>query len=106
MTDVDDAARSLAATEGSLDELPAVAVHVDGPTVTVVVGLPSGDRFEEDLTIPPVWGMNCRLKRLLDAYALGPDDAEKLEGETVPCTRSVEGDGLSFGLDHEALADR
>ena len=105
MTDIDDVAHSLATTRGSLDELPVVAVRVDDPTVTVVLGLPSGDRFEEDLTIPPVWGMNCRLKTLLDAYDLALDDAEDLEGETVPCTRSVEDGGLSFALDLDALAE-
>ncbi|MFC5973850.1 hypothetical protein ACFPYI_21210 [Halomarina salina] len=105
MTDIDDVADSLAATQGSLDDLPVVAVRVDDPMVTVVLGLPSGDRFEEALTIPPVWGMNCRLKTLLDAYDLALDDVEDLEGETVPCTRSVEGSGLSFGLDLDSLAE-
>ncbi|MFD1515746.1 hypothetical protein [Halomarina rubra] len=104
MPDIDETARSLTATRGSLDELPVVAVRVDDPTVTVVLGLPSGDRFEEELTVPPVWGMNCRLKTLLDAYSLALDDVTSLEGETVPCTRSVEGDGLTFGLDLDALS--
>lgn len=104
--DIDDLARDLsAAREGDLDERPVVGVADDGDAVTLTLGLPSGDRFSRRLARPPVWGANCDLKRLLDACGLGPDEVEALEGETVPCTRSVVDGDLEFAIDFDALAD-
>jgi hypothetical protein len=43
------------------------------------------------------------LKRLLDAFGLGPDEADELVGERVPCDRAVREDGIHFWVDVDAL---
>lgn len=103
--EIDKVAESLSTVRsgGSLDELEVGDVRDGDHEVTVVLELPSGDRVTETFSKPPVWGTNCDLKTLLDAFGLGPESVEELVGETVPCQREVAGSGITFEVDVEAL---
>lgn len=102
--DVDSIAADLSdVTDGDLEEAPVVAVEDSPETVTVTLELPSGTQFTDSFDRPPVWGSNCELKRLLDAFGLGPDDVDGLVGERLPCDREVRDDGIHFWVDVDAL---
>lgn len=106
--EIDKVAASLSTVKagGSLDELAVADVTDEGHEVTVVLELPSGDEVSQTFSKPPVWGSNCDLKTLLDAFGLGPDRTDELVGETVPCKREVTGTSMSFEIDLAELADR
>jgi hypothetical protein len=102
--DVESIAADLSdVTGGELDRAPVVAVE-DGPeAVALTLELPSGTQFSDRFDRPPVWGPNCELKRLLDSFDLGPDEADELVGKRVPCDREVREDGIHFWVDVDAL---
>jgi len=103
--EIDKVAESLSTVRagGSLDELRVAAVEETSHEVEVVLELPSGDRVRQTFSKPPVWGTNCELKTLLDAYDLGPDDVDELVGRAVPCEREVSGSGITFEIDVDDL---
>lgn len=102
---VEAAADSLNAVRegGDLSDVRVSRIDRDGHEVTVTLTLPSGTTFTDDFSVPPVWGANCDLKRLLDAYGLGPDSMNELVGESVPCSREVRDGGLELHVDVDAL---
>jgi hypothetical protein len=103
--DIDEAAEQLSVVQSgdALEQVPITDVEETATTVELELSLPSGDSFEETLSKPPVWGSNCELKTLLDAFGLGPDSVGDLDSKTVPCERTVTDDGLSFEIDFEVL---
>lgn len=103
--DIDDIADALGAVRagGDLSTLPVSAVSDDGTTVTVELKTPAGNVFKRELKRPPVWGANCKLKTLLDAYGLGPDNVEELQGRELPVRREVVDGRPRFELDFEQL---
>jgi len=103
--EIDKVAESLSTVRsgGSLDELRVGEVRDGTHELTLVLELPSGDQVTETFSKPPVWGTNCDLKTVLDAFGLGPENPEQLVGKTVPCNREVTGSGITFEVDVEAL---
>jgi hypothetical protein len=105
--DIDNIADALGAVKagGDLSRLPVSAVHDDGQAVTIELKTPANNVFRRELKRPPVWGPNCDLKRLLDAYGLGPDDVQELQGKEVPVQREVAAGRPTFQIDFAALGD-
>ncbi|MFB6188632.1 MAG: hypothetical protein ABEI57_02000 [Halapricum sp.] len=103
--DIDDIADALGAVKagGDLSTLPVSAVHDDGVTVTIELKTPAGNIFDRELKRPPVWGANCKLKTLLDACGLGPEEVQQLVGKELPVKREVRGSRPRFELDLDAL---
>jgi hypothetical protein len=91
--------------DADLDRVPVVAVEDGAERVELTLELSSGTRFSHSLSRPPVWGPNCELKTVLDAFGLGPDEVGELVGRRLPCERSVREDGIRFSVDAAALAD-
>lgn len=104
--DVDDAVDQLTVvTSGdSLASIPVVAVDEGPHEVTLTLELPSGDRFDDTFTKPPVWGPNCDLQDLLDHVGIGPDELGDLVGRRLPCDRSVRENGIEFYVDRNELS--
>ncbi|MCU4718508.1 hypothetical protein [Halapricum hydrolyticum] len=105
--DIDAIADALGAVKAgaSRSRLPVVSVADDGQTVTLVLQTPGGNSVERDLKRPPVWGPNCKLKTLLEAYDLGPDEVEQLQGKSLPVDREIVDGRPRFDLDFDRLAD-
>lgn len=103
--DIDDAVDELADVQAGsdLDAIPIVDVAETGTTVTVTLGLPSGNEFVDEFTKPPVWGANCELQSFLDAMGVGPNELDELVGMSVPAEREVGTSGLEFSIDREAV---
>jgi hypothetical protein len=104
--DIDTTADALSNVQSNedLDTVAIVDVTEDGHEVCVHLQLPGSPNFEQRFERPPVWGANCDLKRVLDAYGLGPDEIEALVGQQVPVTREVVDGTLHFEIDIEALS--
>lgn len=104
--DIDDIADSLGAVRagGDLSTLPVSSVTDDGATVELRLKTPAGNIFTRELKRPPVWGPNCQLKTLLDAYGLGPDEASALEGTELPVKRHIVDGRPRFEIDFKAIA--
>jgi len=104
--DVDDVVDQLTVvTSGeALDSIPITDVSESETAVRLRLRLPSGDTFDETVSKPPVWGSNCDLKTLLDAFDLAPDSIDRLEGVSVPCDREITDTGIDFEIDFEELA--
>lgn len=102
---IDRIAESLedVATDGDLDRVRVAAVEERDDSVDVVLELPSTDRFTHTLEKPPVWGTNCALSTVLEAYDVPRDDPKRLVDERVPCTRRVEDGSLEVEIDVAAL---
>lgn len=105
--DIDDIADALGAVKagGDLSQLPVSAVQDDGQTVTIELKTPANNIFRRELKRPPVWGSNCDLKRLLDAFGLGPDEVQELKGKEIPVQREVAAGRPTFQIDFDALGD-
>lgn len=103
--DIDAIADALGAVKAgvSRSRLPVTSVEDDGQTVTLVLETPGGHKVERELKRPPVWGPNCELKTLLDAYGLGPDEVERLKGKSLPVDRETVGGRPRFDLDLDAI---
>ena len=73
--DIDTTADALASVQSNddLDTVEIAEVTEEGHDVCFHLQLPGSPNFEQRFKRPPVWGANCDLKRLLDAYDLGPD---------------------------------
>lgn len=104
--DIDDIADSLGAVKAGKDlsTLPVSSVEDDGDIVRINLKTPSGNVFSRELKRPPVWGPNCKLKTLLDALELGPNEVQALEGMALPVRRDVVDGRPRFELDLDALA--
>ena len=105
--DIDDIADSLGAVKAGTDlsTLPVSSVEDDGTTVTIRLKTPAGNIFTRELKRPPVWGANCKLKTLLSAYDLGPEEVGQLEGRDLPVTRTVVDGRPRFEVDFDALPE-
>ncbi|MFC4408042.1 hypothetical protein [Haloarchaeobius iranensis] len=103
--DIDDAVDELADVQAGsdLESVPIVGVAETNATVSVTLGLPSGNEFVDEFTKPPVWGANCELQSFLDAMGVGPDELDELVGRTVAAEREVGTSGLEFSIDREAV---
>jgi len=103
--DIDAIADALGAVKAGTDHsrLPVSAVTDDGQTVTIELKTPAGNVFRRELKRPPVWGPNCDLKRLLDAFDLGPDEVSRLKGKKIPVKREVAAGRPTFQIDFGAL---
>lgn len=106
--DIDDIADSLGAVKAGRDlsTLPVSSVEDDGTTVTIRLKTPAGNVFERELKRPPVWGANCKLKTLLSAYDIDPENVAALEGVDLPVERTVVDGRPRFELDFEVIAER
>lgn len=106
--DIDDIADSLGAVKAGddLSTLPVSSVEDDGDVVTLCLKTPAGNVFERELKRPPVWGANCKLKTLLSAYDLGPDEVDSLAGLDLPVRRDIVDGRPRFELDFEAIEAR
>ena len=104
--DIDNTAEALASvrSNGNLDTVEIVAVTEESHKVCFHFQLPGGAALEEWFKRPPVWGANCDLKRVLDAYGLGPDETEQLIGKQVPVNREVIDGTLQFEIDIAELS--
>lgn len=104
---IDDAASELDVVQSGdrLSSIPIETVEETDTAVTLVLSLPSGDQFETSLEKPPVWGSNCDLETLLDAYDLGPDSIDDLAGQTVPCDVQIGAGTVDVTLDVDALTE-
>lgn len=105
--DIDNIADALGAVRagGDLSRLPVSAVQDDGQTVTIELKTPANNVFRRELKRPPVWGSNCQLKTLLDAFDLGPEEVSALEGKEIPVQRDVAAGRPTFQIDFDALGD-
>jgi len=103
--DIDNTAEALDSvrSNGDLDTVEIVEITEESHEVCLHLQLPGSPDFEQWLNRPPVWGANCDLKRVLDAYGLGPDDVEQLVGKQVPVNREVIDGTLNFEIDIEDL---
>jgi len=103
--DIDDVADELTVVQsgGELSSVPVASVTEGQTAVTITLELPSGDRFDVSMEKPPVWGSNCQLQTLLDAYQLDPDAIDELVGETIPCEVDVGAGSVDVTPDVEAL---
>jgi hypothetical protein len=103
--DIDDVADELTVVQSGdgLSSVPVADVVETADTVTVTLELPSGDQFDIEMEKPPVWGTNCRLQTLLDAYDLGPDSIDELTGRTIPCDVDVGPGNVEITPDVDAL---
>ncbi|QSG08371.1 hypothetical protein [Halapricum desulfuricans] len=106
--DIDAIADALGAVKAGTDRstLPVRSVADDGDIVRISLETPAGNVFERELKRPPVWGPNCELKTLLDAYDLGPDEVDALKGKALPVRREVVDGRPRFELDLDALSDK
>jgi len=104
--DIDTTADALASVQsnGDLETVEIVAVSEANHEVCFRLQLPGSPTFEQRFKRPPVWGANCDLKRILDAYDLGPDEIEQLIGTQVPVTREVIDGSLHFEIAIEELS--
>ncbi|MCU4740859.1 hypothetical protein [Natronoglomus mannanivorans] len=93
-------------TDGDLGNVRIAAVEEYRESVDVVLELPSCDRFAHRLEKPPVWGSNCALSTVLEAFELGRDDLSELTGERVPCTREMSDGSLTIRIDVDALGEQ
>jgi hypothetical protein len=102
---IDDVADELTVVQSGdgLSSVPVSHVEEDAGTVTVRLELPSGDQFDVPLEKPPVWGSNCQLQTLLDAYDIGPDAIDDLVGRTIPCDVDIGPGTVDVSPDVEAL---
>lgn len=94
---------SVVTSGDALASIPVVAVSESEHDVTLTLELPSGDRFDETFSKPPVWSANCELKQLLDYAGVDPNDLDDLVGTQLPCDRTVRDTGIEFYVDLEAL---
>jgi len=106
--DIDTTADALSSVQsnGDLDTVPIVDVTEEQQDICFHLQVSGSPNFEQRFTRPPVWGANCDLKRLLDAYNLGPDEIENLIGQEVPVTREVIDGTLSFEIDIDELSSK
>jgi len=104
--DIDTTADALSNVQSNtdLDTAEIVDVTEDGHEVYVHLQLPGSPNFEQRFERPPIWGANCDLNRLLDAYGLDPDETEALVGQQAPVTREVVDGTLHFDIDIEELS--
>ena len=104
--DIDTTADALSNVQSNEDlaTVEIVDVTEEGHEVCFHLQLPGSPNFEQRFERPPVWGANCDLKRILDAYNLGPDEIEDLIGTQIPVTREVVDGTLNFDIDIEALS--
>ena len=104
--EIDTTAEALSDVQsnGDLDTVEIVEITEASHEVCFHLQLPGSPNFEQRFKRPPVWGANCDLKQILDAYNLGPDDIEDIVGEQVPVTREVTDGTLHFEIDIEALS--
>ena len=104
--DIDATADALSSvrSNGDIETVEIVEITEEGHEVCFHLQLPGSPTFEQRFKRPPVWGANCDLKRLLDAYDLGPDEIEGLVGKQVPVTREVVNGTLNFDIDIDALS--
>jgi len=104
--EIDDTAKALSSVQsnGDLDTVEIVEVTEESHEVCFHLQLSGSPDFEQRFKRPPVWGANCDLKQLLDAYGLSPDEIEDIVGEQVPVTREVVDGTLHFEIDIEALS--
>jgi len=91
-------------SNGNLDTVEIVEVTEEGHEVCFHFQLPGGADLEQRFKRPPVWGANCDLKRILDAYGLAPDEVEQLIGKQVPANREVIDGTLHFEIDIENVS--
>ncbi|WP_276252654.1 hypothetical protein [Halomontanus rarus] len=105
---IDQLAASLGTVvaDGDLENVRIAAVEEYRESVDVVLELPSCDRFTHTLEKPPVWGSNCALATVLEAFELGRDELSALTGERVPCTREVVDGSLAIEIDVDALGEQ
>lgn len=103
--DIDTTADALSSvqSDGDLETVEIVDVTEEGHEVCFHLQLPGSPPFEQRFKRPPVWGANCDLKRILDAYDLGPGEIEQLVGTQVPVTREVIDGALHFAIAIEEL---
>jgi len=104
--DIDTTAKALDSvrSNGDLDTVEIAAVTEEDQAVCLHLQLSGSPDFEQWFKRPPVWGANCDLKRVLDAYGLGPDEVEQLVGEQVPVNREVTDGTLNFEIDIENMS--
>ena len=104
--DIDTTADALSNVQSNedFDTVEIVDVTEEGHEVCFHLQLPGSPNFEQRFERPPVWGANCDLKRILDAYNLGPDEIEDLIETQIPVTREVVDGTLNFEIDTEALS--
>ena len=104
--DIDDTAEALdnVRLDGDLDTVEVVEVTEASHEICLHLQLPGSPDSEQWLNRPPVWGANCDLKRILDAYGLGPDEIEQLVGKQVPVNREVIDGTLNFEIDIAELS--
>jgi hypothetical protein len=103
--DIADVADELTVVQSGdeLSSVPVAALAEESGSITITLELPSGDQFDVSMDKPPVWGSNCQLQTLLDAYDLGPDELDDLVGETIPCEVDVGAGSVDVTPDVEAL---
>lgn len=106
--EIDNAADALSSVQsnGDLDTVEIADVTEEGHEVCFHLQLSGSPNFEQRFNRPPVWGSNCDLKRILDAYNFGPDEIEGVIGQQVPVTREVIDGNLSFEIDIDELSSR
>jgi hypothetical protein len=103
--DIDNVADELTVVQSGdgLSSVPVSAVDEDAGAVTITLELPSGDQFDISMDKPPVWGSNCQLQTLLDAYELGPGSIDDLVGRTIPCDVDISPGTVDITPDVDAL---
>jgi len=103
---IDTTAEALSSVQssGDLDTVAVAEVTEESHEVCFHLELPGSPNFEQRFKRPPVWGANCDLKQILDAYDRSPEEIESLVGEQVPVNREVSDGTLHFEIDIEALS--
>ena len=89
----------------ALSSVPVVSVTEDRHELTLILELPSGDRFSDTFTKPPVWGPNCALKDLVEYAGVDPSSLADLQGTELPCDRTITDTGIDFYVDREKLTE-
>jgi len=104
--EIDTTAQALSSvqSDGDLGSVEVVDVTEQPHEVCFHLQLPGSPDFEQRFNRPPVWGANCDLKRILDAYGLSPAEIEGLVGKQVPVNREVKDGTLHFEIDITALS--
>lgn len=104
--EIDTTAEALSSvqSDGDLDTVEIVDVTEASHEVCLHLRLPGSPDFEQRFKRPPVWGANCDLKRVLDAYGLSPDEIPELVGKQVPVNREVIDGTLKFEIDIDELS--
>ncbi|GAB3033655.1 hypothetical protein GCM10025298_23290 [Natronobiforma cellulositropha] len=91
--------------ERALERVRIAAVEERDHSVDLVLEVPSCERVTRSVQKPPVWGSNCALATLLEAFDLERENLQGLLGKRVPCTLTA-GEGLeSLELDIASLAE-